>query len=535
MTRRIRELAVALALALVALSSALAVAHAQRVMNSTVLTMLPLTKDLEPGKGIKIQLRLTTTSGVPLVGKGVTMTLGDQQRTVATDDNGIALYDFQVSAEAGVYTLIGNFRGDTLDEPANLFQLVTVGGGNGNTRLRIEPLGVIPMGKRVAVHAQLTTSDDLPIPNARVQLYVDNQKAQTALTDAQGIAVISVDKDISAGVHTLSAAFEGSEGRSPSVDTLQLGVNTNNIEIHTVPELGGVQFAVDGKTYTTDEHGIVSIPVAKPGNYHVEMLPYKNDSGDVQAAFSSWGDNTPTPYNDIVVPTEGPIQIAFNISYKVSQSFIDLEGNVVDPQRVTSMTFKRSDGKMFTFADGEPRWLEANHVVRRVNGMVPSPYLYSLMSLVVNGTNVVSEQQQRFYVKPNDHWTLQLLLFAANVKAHDQLFGFPLGTAILLQYPDNLVQTIPLDSQAQTRILSLPRGQYKIGVKTNMGLSPTSNLTMSRNQEVDLPVMSWWDILTFVLIAVVLGPGVLLIGQPGLRKAIRTGDILRPRRWLETF
>lgn len=535
MIRRIRRLVLAFALATIVLPAVLSTAYAQKAMNETVLALLPINSNLEPGKGARIQVRLTTGSGVPIPGKPVSMTLGDQSRTAATDENGMAEYNLQITSVAGVYNLTANFKGDARYLPANLSQSVVVGGGEGNTRVHIEPLGAIPMGKRVAIRVQLTTDNGIPIPNERIQLYVDGQKGPTGLTDARGEAVIDADKDISAGTHTIAAIFEGTAGRAPSNDTLRLGVNTNNIEIHTVPALEGVQFSLEGRVYGSDNRGIVSIPVGKPGNYHIEILPYRPDSDKVQATFSGWGDNTPTSYNDIVVPTTGPIQVGFNLSYKVSQSFIDLGGNVVDPKRVTSMTFKRSDGKMFTFDDGAPRWLEANHVVRRVNGIVPSPFQYSLMSLIVNGTNVVSEQQQRFYVKENDHWVLQLLLFAAHVKSHDQLFGFPMGSSITLEYPDKLVQTIPLDEQSQTRILSLPRGQYKIGVKTNMGISPVSNLTMSRNQEVDLPVLSYFDIAFFILIGVILGPGILLIGQPGLRRAIRTGAILRPRRWLEAF
>jgi hypothetical protein len=157
------------------------------------------------------------------------------------------------------------------------------------------------------------------------------------------------------------------------------------------------------------------------------------------------------------------------------------------------------------------------------------------MSVVVNGTNVVSEQQQRFYAAKNDHWTLQLLLFAAHVVAHDQLFGFPLGTSVHLEYPDKTVQKYPLNAQAETEIVSLPRGQYKISVNTNMGISPLSPLAMSRNQLVDLPVLSYFDMAAAVLLALLVGPGILLIGQPGLRAVIRSGRILRPRVWLEHF
>jgi hypothetical protein len=82
-----------------------------------------------------------------------------------------------------------------------------------------------------------------------------------------------------------------------------------------------------------------------------------------------------------------------------------------------------------------PHWLQAGRIVRRQSGLEETRLLYSLQSVLVEGSNVVSQAQQRFYVNREDDWQIKLLLYSVRVMARDAVFGSPLGTAVRVVYP----------------------------------------------------------------------------------------------------
>jgi hypothetical protein len=519
------QLALALALAVLFAIPLAAVAFAQGPLVDTALTWLPTSGAFQLDQDATVAVRLTTGNGTPLANQTLAFVVpGGQQRTMQTDENGVVNLTFHISVGEGSHTVGVSFRGDGIYRPANLLQQITVLGSSG-TRLVIEPLGSIPAGKNAYVTVQLMDEHGIPIAGERVQLSVDGQKSENGQTDANGEVQLRVGQDISTGVHRIAATYDGSRQYGTASATLNLGVNALQVEIHTMPAFEGVRFALDGRIFSTDKDGIARIAVDRPGTYQVQALPFQTDRTDIQAVFGGWADQTFTPYHEVTVPSDAPLEAGYNVSYKISQSFVDLDGNAVDPKRVTSMTFKRSDGKVYTFDNADPRWLESNYLVRRIIGLVESSFQYSLTSLIVNGTNVISEQQQRFYVRPDEQWKLQLLLFSANFRAHDTLFGFPLGSGIEIRYPDGFQQHLDLGADGQVTIRSLPRGNYQVAAKTTWGLAPVSSLAMSRNQQVDLPIVSYLDIFAIVLLGLLLGPGLLYAGQPKFRRAIHDGTI----------
>ena len=110
-------------------------------------------------------------------------------------------------------------------------------------------------------------------------------------------------------------------------------------------------------------------------------------------------------------------------------------------RRITSITLKGSNGTTYTFEDNLPHWLPAGRVIRLNNGLEQTKILYSIISVVIDGSNVVSQAQQRFFVNPNDVWTVKLLLYKARFTARDALFRFPIGSGIRMEYPDGEVES----------------------------------------------------------------------------------------------
>ena len=60
-------------------------------------------------------------------------------------------------------------------------------------------------------------------------------------------------------------------------------------------------------------------------------------------------------------------------------------------------------------------------------------------SALVGGSSVVHEGQQRFFPAETRNLQLRLLLFSARFEVRDALLGFPIGSAVLLEYPNGRV------------------------------------------------------------------------------------------------
>jgi archaellum component FlaF (FlaF/FlaG flagellin family) len=226
------------------------------------------------------------------------------------------------------------------------------------------------------------------------------------------------------------------------------------------------------------------------------------------------------PFQDIQVPTDKVIQVGLNVYQLVGQSFVDLDGNPVDPSRVTKFTIRSIQGDVFEFTDGQPRWIPASRTARRVNGLEESKLLYSVIEVMVDGSNVVNKSQQRFYTHPGDAWEISLLFYTMHVDARDGLFGNKLGKSVNLEFPDGSVKNYPLKNGV-AEITSLPRGIYTIEFVGIKGMSNRTPVALSRDQDVHTKVITYLDMVVVGLLGILVALGMLLYGRPGLLRVLR--------------
>jgi hypothetical protein len=252
--------------------------------------------------------------------------------------------------------------------------------------------------------------------------------------------------------------------------------------------------------------------------------------------FGRWGDDEFAPTRKIEVPLDKPLEVGFEVSYQVSQTFVDLDHQPVDSSRITSITYKGSNGATFTFEDTGTHWLPSGRIIRLNNGLQETRILYSVMSIVIDGANVVSQAQQRYYVDPDDLWTIQVLLYEAHFSARDALFGFPIGTGIHMEFPDGEVQEYTFDPKEGYTLKGLARGIYKVTVTGAQGYAPPTPIALSRSQDVELMVFSYIDMGFLMSIGLILSVGLLWYGRPYIftqiwafgRRLIPTGRGLQP-------
>jgi hypothetical protein len=385
------------------------------------------------------------------------------------------------------------------------------------TTLKIDPPESVTVGNTANVVAHLISSKGLPVASQPVDLFVDGKQERREKTDASGTVTIRVRRD-EVGTYELFATYKGSKWPSlgSSKATGELNIIPATVEVRTTPSLPNVKFSLNDQVFASDTYGVARIDVNKAGVYHLKVLPLdlKNLGPDIQMQFSRWGDDIFEPARDIKIPLDKPLQAGFEVSYPVSQTFVDLSNQPVDMSRVTSVTLKGSNGTTYTFEDHASHWLPAGRVIRLNNGLQETKILYSIISVVIDGSNVVSQAQQRYYVHPKDVWPVKLLLYSARFTAHDALFGFPVGTGIHVEYPDGDIQTFTFNSKNEHQSNGLARGIYRVTVLGAKGYAPPTPIALSRNQNVELMVFSYLDMGLLAAIGLFLSLGLLLFGRP---------------------
>lgn len=385
------------------------------------------------------------------------------------------------------------------------------------TTLTFQPPNPVTVGTPAIVVIQLISSKGEPVANQPVELFVNGESERRSRTDSSGNVSMTVRRN-EAGTYALSALFKGS--RVPSLGsskaTADLVVVPALLEVRTTPSLPNIRFSLDNRVFASDDYGVARIEVAKAGTYHLELLPLETNDPDIQMAFGRWSDDNFVPSREVEIPAKKPFDVGLEVSYQAGQTFVDLDGKPVDRSRITSITLKGSNGATYTFEDNLPHWLPAGRVIRLNNGLEETKILYSVISVVIDGSNVVSQAQQRFFVHPNDVWTVKLLLYSAGFTARDALFRFPIGTGIHMEYPDGDVQNFSFNSNNEQTITGLARGIYRVTVTGAEGFAPPTPIALSRNQDVELMVFSYLDMGVLASIGIIVALGLLFFGRPHL-------------------
>ena len=267
--------------------------------------------------------------------------------------------------------------------------------------------------------------------------------------------------------------------------------------IQTVPEVPGMRFSLDGAEFAADRDGRAHPPARAGASLtalNTEIAP------GVRARFDRW--------------YQGGRIAAIELLYRVAPSFVDLGGERIDSEAVTSVTLQGSHGRRRVFSGGRAQWLQANRVVPESGGEQSTALSYSVEKVVVAGSTVVHRAQQRFFPAESRKPQLRLLLFAARFKVRDALLGFPIGSAVRVEYPNGQEQRQALGPGAEVTVTSLPRGDYRVSVDAP-GITSSRPVALSADQEVELRVISWLDVVIVLFGVASIALVLLFIRRPG--------------------
>ena len=388
------------------------------------------------------------------------------------------------------------------------------------TILTIEPLKALALGGHPTVVVRLTTATGLPIRGQTIRLVVDDTQKRKMVTNSEGIARLKLQYKYSVGTHHIKAVFWGSGplGLASAVAEQKFVIKPMKLVIRTVPPLAGIRLLFNNEVYTSNEAGIISISVEERRTYPLKILQPEERalSPDMRVTFSRWNDEVFEPNREIKIFQSRELEAGFILSYPVRQIFVDSAGQLIDPARISMMTLKAA-GKTQTFEDGGAHWLPANHLSSRMDRRLENSSIsYSVRNIIIDGVNVVSEGQQRFRVRRNAVWPIKVLVYSARFSASDAMFRFPIGSGIRLEHPDGRREDILFESAGDLKIGLLPRGLYHVTVTGARGMAPSMPLALSQSQDVELLVISHFDMAVVFLAGASLALGLLFFGRPQL-------------------
>ena len=291
----------------------------------------------------------------------------------------------------------------------------------------------------------------------------------------------------------------------PAARSQSAGGGAAGIEVQTVPRLPKIRLSFEGRHFRTDRRGRAVVRGAGSKTEVQRKLAVLNTviRPGVRARFGGWHRG----------------RVVLVIDYLVRPRFVDIRDNPVDPSRIESVVLKNGYGLPERFDSASLGWLPGKGLLASGDTLSRKPVLHTVMRVVVDGSSVVNRGQQRFFPARDPEPRIELLFFSARLRSRDALFGFPLGSALKIRYPNGRTEQIKLEDGAELTLPSLPRGRYEVDT-VGPGISFSRPLDLSRDQDLKLEVISWFDVVAVLLLAAVVLLGLLLIGRPQLARRL---------------
>jgi len=288
--------------------------------------------------------------------------------------------------------------------------------------------------------------------------------------------------------------------------------------VRTTPALPNVEFQFAGSPMTTDANGEARMLITQA---QLEAFRADRDAllkptaptfdvgPGVRARFSGWGSST---YNYSATDKTGDLENAsFDLEYLTTFSFSDPGGQQQPASKIQSLQLRSSTGATIDMEPDAAVWLQGSRSVPTANGFEMRETTYRITKVMAAGSNVVHEAQQQFSPSRTQAPEIELLLFSVTFRAHDAFLGRPIGSGIDLEFPDGHVRHVQFQHGRTVRVHDLPRGHYRVTIK-HAGFLSTRPMRISQNQVVDVPVVSYLDVVGAALLLGAIAALVVIVG-----------------------
>jgi hypothetical protein len=354
------------------------------------------------------------------------------------------------------------------------------------------------------------------IANKSIKFLTGNTFLGQTHTNEDGTFQVRISKTLSAGKYEVTATFNGAHLLPAASTSMTFEILPSTVQVQTVPSIEGIAFTMNGHTFYSGKDGMATVQINQVGNYRLDVLidQYKNPSQQVQ--FGRWTSETYQPFRMVQVPDNHVVQVGLTVYHKVGFNFVDLSSFAVAPSRVTSISIRSIQGDVFTLKPGDTPWLPAIRTARRQSGLEPTELLYSVDDVTIDGSNVVNAAQQRFFAKTDDTWQISLLLYSMHITVKDALLRSPVGSSVDILLPNNQTVNYPLSSSGVIDLHGLARGIYHVKLVGVSGLGTSTPVALSRDQVVNLKILTKLDLMLFVSASGTFAMGLIFYGRPWL-------------------
>jgi hypothetical protein len=229
-------------------------------------------------------------------------------------------------------------------------------------------------------------------------------------------------------------------------------------------------------------------------------------------------------------PRDLKVAAVFNVDYPVRFRFVGPTGEPVPYERISKVELRAATGGVIKVTGKrlrKPLLLWGSRVVTLLAGVQQKDIHYRLQSVRIRGANVVNQAQQRYVPATERSVSVKLLFYDADVVVRDALFGFPVGLAVRVRYPDGTRERHPLGQGRAVTLRSLPRGQYEFTVE-GLGLPVSSPVALTRPQTIQLKFVTWLDLVAVVMAGLTFLVGLPLLGRRMLRRPRGRREVGRP-------
>jgi len=296
--------------------------------------------------------------------------------------------------------------------------------------------------------------------------------------------------------------------------------------VRTIPVWAGIEFELDGAIFKSNSEGVVRIEVERwSPDLRRRINVHNSVRGNSRVTFTGW--------RDWLSPHSRNVYATFAQWEPVGFSFVDTNGAPVDVSSIDKVVIKNNLGEIFnlTTADLTGSTLLVTNVVSGPDGIRNKAVTYYLDEVIIDGANVVNRSQQSMTFDANRQWQVSLLFYGVKFQAVDSLFGSPLGDELLIRAPDGTEKRYDLDADGSVTIPRLPRGDYEVSILGG-GYSPPRPIRISRDQIVELEVISRADVTLLGGVVGVVVVGLVVAGRPFIvtRPIAYLADALSPLR-----
>jgi hypothetical protein len=289
------------------------------------------------------------------------------------------------------------------------------------------------------------------------------------------------------------------------------------LHVSTVPPEPGVKLLFDGQPVTTDAAGVavINTPYRRTGHtLKLARTEWTSDSGRIQTKFTVWRSSLPEQKHsptltNLVLRRNHAIQLGFRVSYRVNFSFVTTSNSSVPSSRISGVELRADGGYVSSVNGGQTIRLLGVQPVEEAGALVAHTVNYTLQSVVVDGSNVVNAGQQHLSPTRQKSAKFVLQLRQLTIAAYDRFFGMHVGSTVWVTYPDGRRVSYRFDGAHQVVLTGLARGRYQIHVDGG-GLLTSQAVVLSRYQIVNMPILTWPDIITGIVVFTVAGVAAIM-------------------------